>query len=202
MQDLIKIKFLVVLIVLALTFFYLLKLIINKKKPKSSKNNEDLAKDFVNTNKLSFNIFAKKEDLTMENNRNSNNSKEAQAITPKIDHVRTLDNEHGGLELETAKISKEEQKDAWDDRSEEVDKMGSVDSFNSTGIRSFIARNKRDRIRAKKLMEMVADGLLSNKDLEKIVKKEPNLKSHLPQFQSNISVFQARSEGKSNEFSR
>jgi hypothetical protein len=202
MQDLIATKFLVALIVLVLTLLCLLKLTINKKKPKSSKNNKDPEKDFVNTNKLSSNIFAKKEDLTKENNRNGKDSKEAQAITPKIDHVRTLDNEHGGLELETAKITKEEQKDIWDDRSEEVDRMGSVDSFNSTGIRSFIAKNKRDRIRAKKLMEMVADGLLSNKDLEKIVKKEPNLKNHLPQFQSNISIFQARSEGKSNGFSR
>lgn len=202
MQDLIEIKFLISLIALALTLFYLLKLIINKKKPRSSKNNKDLKKDFLNTNKLSSSISAKKEDLAKENNRNSNNSKEAKAITPKIDHVRTLDNEHGGLELETLKTSKKEQKDFWDDRSEEVDKMGSVDSFNSTGIRSVIAKNKRDRVRAKKLMAMVDEGLLSDKDLKKIVKKEPNLKSHIPQFQSNISIFQARSEGKSNGFSR
>ncbi len=81
-------------------------------------------------------------------NKNSLFSKIRNFIFPKNNQVRTLDNEVGGLEQkENANSSS---KDAWDDRSEEVDKMGSADTFNSTGIKSFVWRAKFNRLKAKK----------------------------------------------------
>lgn len=67
-------------------------------------------------------------------------------IFPKQNQVRTLDNEVGGLEQEKDKgISS---KDVWDDRSEEVDKMGSTDTFNTTGMRSVVWNAKKNRLKA------------------------------------------------------
>ena len=67
-------------------------------------------------------------------------------IFPKQNQVRTLDNEVGGLEQEEDKgIS---HKDVWDDRSEEVDKMGSTDTFNTTGMRSVVWNAKKNRLKA------------------------------------------------------
>lgn len=69
-------------------------------------------------------------------------------IFPKNNQQRNLTRETGGLESEEKKeIST---KDAWDDRSEEVDKMGSTDTFNTTGMKSVVWKQKRDRLRAKK----------------------------------------------------
>jgi len=69
-------------------------------------------------------------------------------IFPKNNKRRDLDLEVGGLEMKKQKQSNE--KDIWDDRSEEVDKMGSTDTFNTTGMRSAIWKQKRARIDAKK----------------------------------------------------
>ena len=69
-------------------------------------------------------------------------------IFPKSNKRRDLDLEVGGLEMKKQKQSNE--KDIWDDRSEEVDKMGSTDTFNTTGMRSAIWQQKRARLAAKK----------------------------------------------------
>lgn len=66
----------------------------------------------------------------------------------KKNQQRNLDRETGGLEAEEQKESSE--KDVWDDRSEEVDKMGSTDTFNTTGMRSVVDRAKKQRLKAKK----------------------------------------------------
>ncbi len=69
-------------------------------------------------------------------------------IFPKSNKRRDLDLEVGGLEMKKQKQSNE--KDIWDDRSEEVDKMGSTDTFNTTGMRSVVWKQKRARLAAKK----------------------------------------------------
>jgi hypothetical protein len=64
---------------------------------------------------------------------------------------RNLDRENGGIETEEQKeLSGKENKDVWDDRSEEVDKMGSTDTFNTTGMKSVVWKAKKERIKAKK----------------------------------------------------
>jgi hypothetical protein len=67
---------------------------------------------------------------------------------PKSNKRRDLDLEVGGLEAEEQK--KSDEKDVWDDRSEEVDKMGSTDTFNTTGMKSVVWKQKRARLAAKK----------------------------------------------------
>lgn len=69
-------------------------------------------------------------------------------IRPNSNQQRNLDRETGGLEEEEQKESSE--KDVWDDRSEEVDKMGSTDTFNTTGMKSVVWKQKKDRIARKR----------------------------------------------------
>ena len=76
-------------------------------------------------------------------------------IFPKNNQQRTLDHEVGGLEEEEQKESSE--KDVWDDRSEEVDKMGSTNTFNTTGMKSVVWKQKRARLAAKKHAEQGAE---------------------------------------------
>jgi hypothetical protein len=77
-------------------------------------------------------------------------------IFPKSNKRRDLDLEVGGLEMKKQKQSNE--KDVWDDRSEEVDKMGSTDTFNTAGMRSAIWQQKRARLAAKKHSKKGAEG--------------------------------------------
>jgi len=76
-------------------------------------------------------------------------------IKPKNNKTRGLDTEVGGLE------DKEQQggssKDAWDDRSEEVDEMGTSDVFNTTGMRSVIWKKKKRKLNNQKLEEKYGD---------------------------------------------
>lgn len=69
-------------------------------------------------------------------------------IKPEANQQRNLDREIGGLEQEEQKESSE--KDVWDDRSEEVDKMGSTDTFNSSGMKSAVWKQKQNRLAKKK----------------------------------------------------
>jgi hypothetical protein len=98
-------------------------------------------------------------------------------IFPKNNQQRSLDVEIGGLESEEKKeISSE---DVWDNRSEEVDKMGSIDTFNSTGIRSVIAKRKRERL---ELAKKIAAGKPLTKTEKKIESSENQ--SHLTRLKN------------------
>ncbi len=78
-------------------------------------------------------------------------------VFPKNNQQRNLDKETGGLEAEKDKGISE--KDVWDDRSEQVDKMGSTDVFNTTGMRSVVWKKKRKRLEeAKQAAEAAAIG--------------------------------------------
>lgn len=69
-------------------------------------------------------------------------------VRPEGFQQRTLDRETGGLEAEEHKeISS---KDFWDDRSEEVDKMGSVNAFQKSSIKAMIWKYKNQKREAKK----------------------------------------------------
>ncbi len=43
------------------------------------------------------------------------------------------------------------EKDVWDDRSEEVDKMGAIDQLGSSGKKSMIWRKKKEKMEEKKM---------------------------------------------------
>lgn len=89
-------------------------------------------------------------------------------IFPKNNQQRNLDKETGGLEAEKDKGISE--KDVWDDRSEQVDKMGSTNVFKTSGMRSVVWKQKRKRLEAAKHAAEAAaigDTLRKNKvDLE------------------------------------
>jgi hypothetical protein len=76
-------------------------------------------------------------------------------VIPDVKKRRDLDIETGGLEegkkgvVDIVEIQKEI-KDVWDNRSEEVDKMGSTDTFNTTGMKSVVWKQKHDRLTHKK----------------------------------------------------
>jgi len=78
-------------------------------------------------------------------------SKLKNLVFPKNNQQRNLARETGGLEVEKKKESSE--KDVWDGRSEEVDKMGSTDVFNTSGMRSVIWKKKREKMAAKHAMD-------------------------------------------------
>jgi hypothetical protein len=77
------------------------------------------------------------------------------SILPLSNQQRNLDRETGGLEENRAE-GEYTSDDIWDNRSEEVDKMGSTDTFNTTGIRSFVWRKKKQMLDAKKLLKEIA----------------------------------------------
>jgi hypothetical protein len=85
-------------------------------------------------------------------------------IFPKHTEIRDLDYETGGLEAKEQKESTA--KDAWDDRSEEVDKMGSTDTFNTTGVRSFIWNQKRKKLEATKHAKHAVDATEAHKIMQ------------------------------------
>ncbi len=78
------------------------------------------------------------------------NPKEAEAITPKNNQQRNLDRETGGLEEEQDKKQSHE-KDIWDGRSEEVDRMGSINQLGGHAKESMIWRYKKEKMDQKKI---------------------------------------------------
>jgi hypothetical protein len=125
---------------------------ITKKVEESGKKAEDVDDDqrFIDKRE---NENDKKQQEGNENDKQQENQegsgffkKIKNLIFPKQNQVRTLDNEVGGLEAKEDKgISS---KDVWDDRSEEVDKMGSTDTFNTSGMRSVVWNAKKNRLKA------------------------------------------------------
>jgi hypothetical protein len=65
------------------------------------------------------------------------------SIFPLNNKQRNLSEEVGGLEQKKIRLTKESKEDLWDKRSEEVDKMGSTNTFETTGMRSVIGKLKR-----------------------------------------------------------
>lgn len=112
----------------------------NKIEEILKKKKEDDSDDDPNFIKKDDKEAEGQEDFDVENVIN----KLKNVVWPESNQQRNLDRETGGLEVEKRKeISIE---DIWDGRSEEVDLMGSTDTFNSTGVRSFVARKKRERL--------------------------------------------------------
>ncbi len=111
-------------------------------------------------------------------------------IRPKLRHIRDLDIETGGLEAEK---KNNHDKDIWDDRSEEVDEMGTArrNNFNSTNIRSFIAR-KKQQLRLLKKIRNIPEAKLSKSD--RVLLKENRKLS----FSERMSL----REDRTNDFAR
>lgn len=75
-------------------------------------------------------------------------------ILPDGTRRRDLDVEKGGLEMELD--VRDRNGDVWDERSQEVDRMGSIDPLNdSASKRSMIWRLKRKRRRESKMQEQI-----------------------------------------------
>jgi hypothetical protein len=74
-------------------------------------------------------------------------------IFPENKQIRTLDNEVGGLEAEEQKATSSV--DVWDERSNEVDQMGTDHAkvFNSSGMKSVVWKKKKERLDAEEAME-------------------------------------------------
>jgi hypothetical protein len=122
----------------------------------NNNNNEDDDQNFIKKDDLEEAKSNEENDLeTKQTNASQNPSspeigllgKIKNTIFPKNKKLRSLDHEVGGLEENKIKTSS---KDIWDERSEEVDKMGSTNVFNSTGMRSIIWRKKKEKLEAVK----------------------------------------------------
>ncbi|MBL6665096.1 MAG: hypothetical protein ISQ34_04555 [Rickettsiales bacterium] len=101
---------------------------LNLKKPEDNKNSDQ--------------NFIKKDDIPDPEKIKPNTKNN---IKPKNNQTRDLDKEVGGLEDEEKKeISSE---DVWDNRSEEVDKMGSTQVFNTSGMKSVVWKKKQKRLK-------------------------------------------------------
>ncbi|MBM5782643.1 MAG: hypothetical protein FJ368_04395 [Pelagibacterales bacterium] len=125
------------------------------------------------------------EEQTEEQVKNeiSNNDKVQKVIAnlkkvifPKNNQQRNLSKEVGGLE--TKKSNSLSSEDIWDNRSEEVDKMGSTDNFNTSEGRSFLWWKKRQKVVQRKFKELAIDaiaGITIAKSKTTKVKKDSNL---------------------------
>ena len=93
-------------------------------------------------------------------------------VFPNNNQQRNLSRETGGLEAEEDNgISA---KDAWDARSEEVDKMGSNTAkvFNSTGMKSLVWKQKKARLDNKELAKEAIEAAAAIKGSKKGAAKE------------------------------
>jgi hypothetical protein len=129
---------------------------LGKLKNSPNKNEEDSDQNFIKKDVSQDQEVGQKK---LENIEEVKSGQETQSVIKKLKNIifpekneqRNLDRETGGLEAEEKKeISIV---DVWDGRSEEVDKMGSSDTFNSTGIRSFIWKKKKEKL------ELAKEGL-------------------------------------------
>jgi len=94
-------------------------------------------------------------------------------IKPKNNQQRNLDRETGGVEAQSDKQTTEvggfedwqenqkSKKDAWDDRSKEVDLMGSHNPLGTSAKKSMIWRNKKKKMDEKKMLEAAAESLVA-----------------------------------------
>ncbi|MDX2083051.1 MAG: hypothetical protein SFV53_03580 [Rickettsiales bacterium] len=131
---------------------------------KAAKNDKDDDQNFIkkdddkndddkkNEKKSASENFAKhsEQDAAIKNKYRKN------LIKPTNDQQRNLSIENGGLEQEEQKEI--HVKDVWDDRGEEIKKM-SVDVFNTTGMKSLIWKQKREKIAAEKHHQKSAEAL-------------------------------------------
>lgn len=75
--------------------------------------------------------------------------RDVKAIRPQGNQQRNLDRENGGLE-EQEDVQQSSEKDVWDDRSDEIDRVGAIDQLGSTGKKSMVWRKKKEKMDAKK----------------------------------------------------
>lgn len=124
-----------------------------QKPPKKDEDDdEDDDQNFIKKDDPEAQIDGAESDVIDDLKKIKNN------IKPTSNQQRNLDREVGGLEEEEQKESSE--KDVWDDRSEEVDKMGSINVFKSTGMKSVVWKQKQNRLKSKKLHDLGADAAM------------------------------------------
>lgn len=153
--------------------------------------------------------FIKKDEPQEEKSTEEtlNNAKEGtifgrikKAILPFSGSKRDLSVETGGLEEDKSKgkysnekisSSDKEGGDIWDNRSEEVDEMGSTDVFNTTGMRSVVWRKKKERLdKKKRKREEIEEGMEGLLSME--IKRHKADKENPIQFSHANNVMQAR----------
>ena len=128
----------------------------------------------LNNKEDSDNILSKYDEELDKNNIKTNETE----IRPESHHQRNLSIETGGLEAQEQKNNKSE--DIWDDRSEEVDKMGTeggIKSINTTAKRSMLWRLKRKRLDKEK--EEISDKMeIAQNNRSKLRDKVKNNKNN------------------------
>lgn len=118
------------------------------------------------------------------------------AIRPESNQQRNLDRETGGLEEEKKEKKTEPRiEDVWDNRSEEVDKMGSVNPLRGDDKESMIWVLKKDKKEEMKL-EKAAVALEAHHELKKHGK---GFDSSNPTQQGFASKIKALKQDRSNE---
>ena len=124
-----------------------LKKVLRKKKPKDKEDNglfEDKLDKNQDDEEDDDQNFIRKDEPQEEKSEETNLDGKPGAVRPEGNQQRNLDREHGGLE---AKFSqKPGDVDVWDGRSEEVDRMGSVNAFQKASIKSMIWRYKKQKL--------------------------------------------------------
>ena len=109
---------------------------------KNKKNDEDDDQNFIKKDESLKELEEKK--VAEEINKVVVKLQKRGSIKPEGNQQRNLDRETGGLEAEEQKES--DGKDFWDGRSEEVDKMGSVNAFQKGSIKAMIWRYKKKKL--------------------------------------------------------
>ncbi|OFW80156.1 MAG: hypothetical protein A2887_06905 [Alphaproteobacteria bacterium RIFCSPLOWO2_01_FULL_40_26] len=126
-----------------------------------------------NSDLIAQSNFSKEQEVRNKKSLQEEKSQSAKAegIRPQSNQQRNLDREVGGTEEGKVGLEKENKerveasiKDVWDDRSEEVDRMGSFNPLASTAKKSMIWRLKRSK--------------LSKKDQEKLEEAAEAYKEH------------------------
>jgi len=149
-----------------------------KKKNSEENKNEDDEPNFIKKDKTQE---QEEEEAHEEAQEIIDNLKETYEIIPESNQQRNLDREVGGVEegksaLKEEKSSEKHVEDAWDDRSEEVDKMGSHNPLAGSAKQSMIWILKKRKLDEKKKGKAVG-ALAAGKQMQKSDKDVNSSKS-------------------------
>jgi hypothetical protein len=120
--------------------------------------NKSLAKEeFIEEIKLqNFEKIAEVNEIT----EIAEELKKTSTVRPESNQQRNLDRETGGLEQ--ADYREIDTKDPWEDRSDEIDREGSIDQLGSDSKKSMIWRKKKAKLDLEESIEAARDSQENN----------------------------------------
>ncbi len=127
---------------------FLISVMLRVKKVQSTKNSEEKSQE---------NSLSAKAEVSLKMKELKERAEKSAGIRPQSNQQRNLDREVGGTE-EGKKGSEKENdarveahiKDVWDERSEEVDRMGSFNPLAGSAKQAMLWLNKKRKLDAKK----------------------------------------------------